>query len=143
MLASAGGSRQSTIAEIGAFRDDKQHGTPGAIWTQPAAAPAVLVGCWLTNRQSGRTWIIQFALQNTSPGLREPGLRETWFAGSLRLELPQTMLADGSRSLVMTNVIWGRPGMNTSGHQLKVGLFGIGLDTYWPQFPGLQDRLIG
>src|ERR1700726_1403102 len=53
------------------------------------------------------------------------------------------MLADGSRSLVMTNVIWGRPGMNTSGHQLKVGLFGIGLDTYWPQFPGLQDRLIG
>jgi L-arabinose isomerase len=26
---------------------------------------------------------------------------------------------------------------------LKVGLFGIGLDTYWPQFPGLQDRLIG
>ena len=33
--------------------------------------------------------------------------------------------------------------MNTSGHQLKVGLFEIGLDTYWPQFPGPQDRLIG
>jgi L-arabinose isomerase len=27
--------------------------------------------------------------------------------------------------------------------QLKVGLFGIGLDAYWPQFPGLKDRLIG
>jgi L-arabinose isomerase len=26
---------------------------------------------------------------------------------------------------------------------LKVGLFGIGLDTYWPQFPGLHDRLVG
>ncbi len=24
-----------------------------------------------------------------------------------------------------------------------VGLFGIGLDTYWPQFPGLEDRLKG
>jgi L-arabinose isomerase len=23
----------------------------------------------------------------------------------------------------------------------RVGLFGIGLDTYWPQFPGLRDRL--
>ena len=22
-----------------------------------------------------------------------------------------------------------------------VGLFGIGLDTYWPQFPGLKERL--
>lgn len=26
---------------------------------------------------------------------------------------------------------------------LTVGLFGIGLDTYWPQFKGLKDRLIG
>jgi len=25
----------------------------------------------------------------------------------------------------------------------KVGLFGIGLDTYWGQFDGLLDRLIG
>ena len=24
---------------------------------------------------------------------------------------------------------------------LRVGLFGIGLDAYWPQFPGLKDRL--
>ncbi len=31
----------------------------------------------------------------------------------------------------------------TSDDQLKVGLFGIGLDTYWPQFPGLKDRLVG
>jgi L-arabinose isomerase len=26
---------------------------------------------------------------------------------------------------------------------IKVGLFGIGLDTYWPQFTGLKDRLEG
>jgi len=32
--------------------------------------------------------------------------------------------------------------MNTP-DQLKVGLFGIGLDTYWPQFPGLHERLVG
>ncbi len=25
----------------------------------------------------------------------------------------------------------------------RVGLFGIGLDTYWPQFDGLKDRLLG
>jgi L-arabinose isomerase len=30
-----------------------------------------------------------------------------------------------------------------SSHGLTVGLFGIGLDTYWPQFDGLRDRLIG
>ena len=24
---------------------------------------------------------------------------------------------------------------------MKIGLFGIGLDTYWPQFAGLKDRL--
>ena len=27
--------------------------------------------------------------------------------------------------------------------ELKIGLFGIGLDAYWPQFRGLQDRLKG
>jgi len=26
---------------------------------------------------------------------------------------------------------------------IKLGLFGIGLDTYWPQFPGLHERLEG
>jgi L-arabinose isomerase len=31
----------------------------------------------------------------------------------------------------------------TSAHTLKVGVFGIGLDTYWPQFPGLEQRLKG
>ncbi|MEO6148662.1 MAG: arabinose isomerase, partial [Mucilaginibacter sp.] len=25
----------------------------------------------------------------------------------------------------------------------KVGLYGIGLDTYWPQFEGLHSRLLG
>jgi len=33
--------------------------------------------------------------------------------------------------------------MEASDHQLKVGLLGIGLDAYWPQFPGLRDRLTG
>ncbi|NQY09376.1 MAG: L-fucose/L-arabinose isomerase family protein [Flavobacteriales bacterium] len=27
--------------------------------------------------------------------------------------------------------------------KIKVGLFGIGLDTYWPQFDGLFDKLVG
>jgi L-arabinose isomerase len=27
--------------------------------------------------------------------------------------------------------------------ELKIGLFGIGLDTYWAQFPGLEERLKG
>ena len=26
---------------------------------------------------------------------------------------------------------------------LRIGLFGIGLDAYWPQFPGLKERLEG
>jgi L-arabinose isomerase len=30
-----------------------------------------------------------------------------------------------------------------SGVGLRVGLFGIGLDTYWPQFAGLEERLTG
>ena len=34
----------------------------------------------------------------------------------------------------MTQHIFGKP---------RIGLFGIGLDTYWPQFPGLLDRLNG
>src|SRR5678810_1249567 len=28
-------------------------------------------------------------------------------------------------------------------YNLKIGLFGIGLDTYWPQFTGLKERLEG
>lgn len=30
-----------------------------------------------------------------------------------------------------------------SNSTLKIGLFGIGLDTYWPQFEGLKERLEG
>ena len=33
--------------------------------------------------------------------------------------------------------------MNTQSPAIPVGLFGIGLDTYWPQFPGLRPRLEG
>ncbi|HXE15326.1 MAG TPA: hypothetical protein VN633_24590 [Bryobacteraceae bacterium] len=28
-------------------------------------------------------------------------------------------------------------------YRLKIGLFGVGLDVYWPQFPGLEQRLKG
>jgi len=35
------------------------------------------------------------------------------------------------------------PVMITSGHPVRIGLFGIGLDTYWPQFKGLKRRLEG
>ncbi len=27
--------------------------------------------------------------------------------------------------------------------KLNIGMFGIGLDAYWPQFPGLRERLEG
>jgi L-arabinose isomerase len=32
--------------------------------------------------------------------------------------------------------------MNSPSHT-RLGLFGIGLDTYWPQFKGLKNRLVG
>ncbi len=28
-------------------------------------------------------------------------------------------------------------------NSFRIGLFGIGLDTYWPQFKGLKNRLQG
>ncbi|MDR2345028.1 MAG: L-fucose/L-arabinose isomerase family protein [Planctomycetaceae bacterium] len=31
----------------------------------------------------------------------------------------------------------------TKKDKIKIGLFGIGLDTYWQQFDGLKDRLVG
>ena len=33
--------------------------------------------------------------------------------------------------------------MQNTGKAVRAGLFGIGLDTYWPQFEGLRDRLVG
>ena len=33
--------------------------------------------------------------------------------------------------------------MTTEPQNIRVGLFGIGLDTYWNQFPGLRERLEG
>jgi L-arabinose isomerase len=33
--------------------------------------------------------------------------------------------------------------MTNENTKLRVGLFGIGLDTYWPQFEGLEQRLTG
>ena len=34
-------------------------------------------------------------------------------------------------------------GETAQGNGLRIGLFGIGLDTYWPQFAGLEERLKG
>ena len=33
--------------------------------------------------------------------------------------------------------------IDIAGTRVRVGLFGVGLDTYWPQFEGLRDRLVG
>ncbi len=33
--------------------------------------------------------------------------------------------------------------MTSNSQEVKIGLFGIGLDTYWPQFKGLKERLEG
>ena len=34
--------------------------------------------------------------------------------------------------------------MKSSPHSpLRIGLFGVGLDTYWSQFDGLKERLLG
>lgn len=33
--------------------------------------------------------------------------------------------------------------MSSTEKKARIGLFGIGLDTYWPQFDGLRDRLVG
>jgi L-arabinose isomerase len=37
----------------------------------------------------------------------------------------------------------GAYGWDMTPFSLRIGIFGIGLDTYWPQFPGLKDRLEG
>lgn len=33
--------------------------------------------------------------------------------------------------------------MSSQSSDVKIGLFGIGLETYWPQFKGLRDKLVG
>jgi len=40
----------------------------------------------------------------------------------------------------MEDCEWGMQNSN-SDYQLNVGLFSIGLDAYWPQFPGLREKL--
>ncbi len=34
-------------------------------------------------------------------------------------------------------------GSKSTASPVRIGLFGIGLDAYWPQFPGLKERLEG
>ena len=47
--------------------------------------------------------------------------------------------------MVTSPSISRRPGaqLGNSVAEFRVGLFGVGLDTYWPQFPGLEERLQG
>ena len=47
---------------------------------------------------------------------------------------------------MLSNPLRSQPGSKSVSNKsadLKIGLFGIGLDTYWPQFDGLKDRLEG
>jgi L-arabinose isomerase len=48
------------------------------------------------------------------------------------------MLGERGRGMIQN----GR-GRNETVQPIRIGLFGIGLDTYWPQFEGLLDRLMG
>ena len=48
--------------------------------------------------------------------------------------MPDVALFSGASSIMSDQ---------TTKHQFTVGLFGIGLDAYWPQFEGLQERLRG
>lgn len=40
-------------------------------------------------------------------------------------------------------LVFSPNGTQSATASLKVGLFGVGLDTYWPQFEGLEARLLG
>ena len=44
---------------------------------------------------------------------------------------------------ISSNHAGAKPEINQQQHPFTVGLFGIGLDTYWPQFDGLEERLLG
>jgi L-arabinose isomerase len=44
----------------------------------------------------------------------------------------------GSRTMVMEEMT-----LQTFDRQLRIGLIGLGLDAYWPQFEGLKERLEG
>lgn len=41
------------------------------------------------------------------------------------------------------HILQSKENKRIDAHSLKIGLFGIGLDTYWPQFDGLKGRLEG
>lgn len=64
--------------------------------------------------------------------------------GGLSLGPTGTMLASYSSEWPwLRNGQLGRLLMESTDDQLRVGLFGIGLDAYWSQFPGLHARLTG
>ena len=45
------------------------------------------------------------------------------------------------RSIATRTLLHAVPPRTSAMNPLKIGLFGIGLDAYWPQFAGLKDRL--
>jgi hypothetical protein len=57
---------------------------------------------------------------------------------ALKTSLTEPALPRGSRRVAAVPNNTARSKRN-----LRIGLFGIGLDTYWPQFTGLKRRLEG
>lgn len=49
----------------------------------------------------------------------------------------------GARTQLVWAVAEGRKIVTNSQHSANIGVFGIGLAAYWPQFPGLKERLEG
>ena len=76
----------------------------------------------------------RFAVQN---GTNVPGAGG-WVQTCDSLEMWLCFAANGGLPSV-EDLGWG---MQNSDYQLNVGLFSIGLDTYWPQFPELREKLV-
>ena len=106
----------------------------------PPLPHAVLVGCWLTIRQSGRTSIF-VSIAEIGFTVSQRRTRGASCGKACGSNSRRTMLATVRDLWLVTERITGEDcAWNASDNQLKVGLFGIGLDTYWPQFPGLRDH---
>ena len=49
----------------------------------------------------------------------------------------------GAAGVIAATVVCALLGVEMAAGDIRIGLFGIGLDTYWPQFAGLKDQLTG
>ncbi len=57
--------------------------------------------------------------------------------------IPATIPAAIPAAMSATSASAKTSATSSTSSAFKVGLFGIGLDTYWPQFEGLHERLLG